>query len=68
MGGGGRERNLDFQKAYDDMEWNFLIATLKAFGFHLKFQYLVFQCVSTLSYSLLFNGSKEVGFHHFQWK
>ena len=32
---------LDFQKAYNRMEWNFLIIVLKAFGFYAKFTSLI---------------------------
>ena len=28
---------LDFQKAYDEMEWKFLVVVPKAFGFSDKF-------------------------------
>ena len=44
---------LDFQKAYDRMEWSFLMKVLKALGFNEKFSNLIFQCISTVQYSLL---------------
>ena len=37
---------LDFQKAYDRLEWNFLILVLKAFGFSDKFIVMIKQCLS----------------------
>lgn len=50
---------IDFQKAYDKMEWEFLITTFKAFGFSLKFTKQIHQCLSTVNYTLLLNGSQE---------
>ena len=49
---------IDFQKAYDRMEWKFLSLTLKAFGFSNKFTNLIHQCLSTVQYSVLLNGGK----------
>ena len=49
---------LDFQKAYDRLEWPFLIQVLKNFGFHQKFIHLIYQCISTVSFTLLLNGGK----------
>ena len=34
---------LDFQKAYDRMEWNFFMVVLKDFGFHSNFVNLIHQ-------------------------
>ena len=39
---------LDFQKAYDRMEWSFLIRVIKAFGFSEKFSNLICQCIFTV--------------------
>jgi hypothetical protein len=39
---------LDFQKAYDKMEWSFLKAVLMAFGFNERFVRLIQQCISTV--------------------
>ena len=49
---------IDFQKAYDRMEWKFLSLTLKAFGFSNKFTNLINPCLSTVQYSVLLNGGK----------
>ena len=47
---------LDFLKAYDKMEWSFLKAMLKAFGFNEKFINLVLQRLPTVNFTLLMNG------------
>ena len=49
---------LDFHKAYDKIEWEFIVQVLKALGFDNKFISLVYQCISTVSYIVLLNGSK----------
>ena len=51
---------LDFQKAYDRLEWPFLIQILKNFGFHQKFINLIYQCIFTVSFILLLNGGKDL--------
>ena len=47
---------LDFQKAYDKMEWNFLLVVLRAFGFSNSFIKLIHQCLSMVEFTLLLNG------------
>ncbi|KAI5323870.1 hypothetical protein L3X38_032943 [Prunus dulcis] len=47
---------LNMAKAYDKVEWPFLMAMLKALGFCDLFCSLVFECISTVSYSILLNG------------
>ena len=47
---------LDFQKAYDRMEWNFLLVLLRAFGFSNSFINLIHQCLSMVEFTLLLNG------------
>ena len=54
---------LDFQKAYDRMEWSFLMKVLKALGFNEKFSNFIYQCISTVQYSLLLNGGVCQGFN-----
>ena len=53
---------LDFHKAYDRLEWNFIITVLKALGFDQKVTNLIFQCISTVSFTLLLNGGRSSPF------
>ena len=54
---------LDFNKAYDRMEWNFLETVLVAFGFSEKVVHLLMQCVTTVQFTLLLNGGIWASFH-----
>uniref|UniRef100_A0A2N9J298 CCHC-type domain-containing protein n=1 Tax=Fagus sylvatica TaxID=28930 RepID=A0A2N9J298_FAGSY len=53
---------LDFKKAYDSIEWNFILAILRALGFDHKFITLIHQCISIVSFTLLLNGFKNTSF------
>ncbi|KAL0010720.1 hypothetical protein SO802_005828 [Lithocarpus litseifolius] len=53
---------LDFQKTYDRMEWSFLIAVLKAFGFSSNFTKLIHQCLLSVEFTLLLNGGQCLSF------
>lgn len=48
---------VDMAKAYDSVEWSFLMEVLRALGFDERFCNLVFQGISTTSFSILLNGS-----------
>uniref|UniRef100_A0A2N9IIA7 Reverse transcriptase zinc-binding domain-containing protein n=1 Tax=Fagus sylvatica TaxID=28930 RepID=A0A2N9IIA7_FAGSY len=37
---------LDFHKAYDILEWNFILAVLRNLGFDQRFITLIYQCIS----------------------
>ena len=54
---------VDLQKAYDRVDWNFLMTILKCFGFCEKFSSWIFKCIAFVSYTLLINGSKSKSFH-----
>ena len=53
---------LDFHKAYDSLEWTFILRVLKVVGFDQKVINLIYQCISTVSFTLLLNGSKSSSF------
>ena len=47
----------DMSKAYDRLEWDFIKLVLQRLGFHPKVVRWIVQCVSTVTYSFLINGS-----------
>ncbi|XP_060974235.1 uncharacterized protein LOC133039370 [Cannabis sativa] len=55
--GGLMAMKLDMHKAYDKMEWTFLDKVLEANGFDERSRKLLMSCVSSVSYSVLLNGS-----------
>ena len=48
---------LHMNKAYDRINWNFLIDVLKRMGFSQTWVTWITQCVTTVSYSVSINGS-----------
>jgi hypothetical protein len=49
--------NLDMAKAYDRVDWRFLEGVLAKMGFHRQWIQWVMTCVTTISYSVRFNGN-----------
>ncbi|KAI3441425.1 uncharacterized protein J3R85_002335 [Psidium guajava] len=47
---------VDFHKAYDSVDWNFLELVLKAFGFPEHLTGLILTCVRTPMFSVAING------------
>ena len=47
----------DMSKAYNRLEWEFISLVLRRMGFHPKWITLVMQCITTVTYSFLINGS-----------
>lgn len=48
---------LDMSNAHDRMEWDFICETLEAFGFQNEFIQITRECLISVSYSILLNGS-----------
>jgi hypothetical protein len=55
--GGLMAVHLDMEKAFDKMEWHFLLAILQKLGFHPRWIHWIRLCISTSSFSVLLNGS-----------
>uniref|UniRef100_A0A803PUX2 Reverse transcriptase domain-containing protein n=1 Tax=Cannabis sativa TaxID=3483 RepID=A0A803PUX2_CANSA len=55
--GGLMAIKLDMLKAYDKMEWPFILRVLKANGFEDKICNIIMSGITGVSYSVLFNGS-----------
>lgn len=47
----------DMSKAYDRVQWDFILEVLVKLGFSSKWISLIMQCVTTVSYAVLINGS-----------
>lgn len=47
---------LDMAKAYDRVEWGFLLEVMDNLGFHPKFCAWIRECISMVSYSVMVNG------------
>ncbi|KAL2251949.1 UNVERIFIED_CONTAM: hypothetical protein Sindi_2317200 [Sesamum indicum] len=52
---------VDIRKAYDTVEWDFMIAMMELFGFPSTFSKWIEACVTTPSFSIVLNG-KPHGF------
>ncbi|XP_021747229.1 uncharacterized protein LOC110713074 [Chenopodium quinoa] len=53
---------LDMNKAYDHVRWDFVFRVLRLFGFPSYWIHIIQQCVSTVSYQVLFNGNPSPSF------
>ncbi|XP_026400051.1 uncharacterized protein LOC113295938 [Papaver somniferum] len=53
---------MDMSKAFDRLEWKFLMNVLKKFGFSEKFCQLIHQCISTTQIEIMVNGSPSPSF------
>lgn len=59
--GGNVALKVDIAKAFDTLDWNFLILVLRRFGFHEKFVHWILVILKSARLSVLVNG-KAVGF------
>ena len=48
---------LDVEKAYDQLNWNFLLSVLREMVFNNKWIGWIHWCISTASFSVIINGS-----------
>jgi hypothetical protein len=48
---------LDMEKAFDRIEWTFLLAVLEKLGFNPVWISWIRTCISTHTFSILLNGS-----------
>ncbi|KAF5441892.1 hypothetical protein F2P56_037156 [Juglans regia] len=53
---------LDMSKAYDRLEWSFVQLVLQRMGFVTEWIELIMECIGTVSYSILLNGSPQSPF------
>lgn len=50
---------LDMEKAYDRLEWNFIFEVMKVMGFSDINIQLICQCITSVTYSIIVNGSPK---------
>lgn len=50
---------LDMNKAYDRVEWLFLKEIMERMGFHSKWRGWIYECISTVSFSIMVNGESR---------
>lgn len=53
---------LDISKAYDRVEWSFLINMMIHLGFDIKWIDLIMNCISSINFSILINGVPKGSF------
>lgn len=54
---------LDYKKAYDMVNWEYLDAVLEKKGFGGRWRMWIMGCVSTVNFSILINGRPRVKIH-----
>jgi hypothetical protein len=48
--------NMDMEKAFDKMEWDFILSVMMKLGFHSSWINWIRICISSFSFSILING------------
>jgi hypothetical protein len=54
------------RKAYDRLEWDYLKEIMMRLGFHGRWVSLIMELVSSMSFSVFFNGTPLETFHPFR--
>ncbi|XP_071739795.1 uncharacterized protein [Rutidosis leptorrhynchoides] len=54
---------VDFEKAFDSLNWNFLLEMMSRMGFGERWRRLIHACIKSSSISMLVNGSPTNEFH-----
>ncbi|XP_071718269.1 uncharacterized protein [Rutidosis leptorrhynchoides] len=54
---------VDFEKAFDCLNWDFLMEVMHCMGFGLKWRMWILSCLKSASISILVNGSPTREFH-----
>jgi hypothetical protein len=49
--------NMDMEKAFDKMEWDFILSIMEKLGFHSTWVNWIRLCISSSSFSIILNGS-----------
>lgn len=50
---------IDLKKAFDRIKWHFVDKVLASWGFSVRFQRIIFACMSSITYSVLINGRSQ---------
>jgi hypothetical protein len=53
---------IDLAKAFDGMEWNFIVAALTRKGLHSHFINLIYACISSPTFPIFINGQPFANF------
>lgn len=54
--------NLDLNKAYDRIRWDFVREVLNEVGFPARWTNIIMECISSVTYSVLVNGEPTRSF------